>query len=89
MTQYTESVERQKIKMEAEDWAKSVKSIHAHSLDSMHYDNRPEDTINGQCVTDTEFNSGVVERRQKGILIHTFGKKLTGQELIDEYERKT
>jgi len=88
MTQYTKSVERQKIMMEAEDWAKSVKSIHAHSLNSMHYDDRPEDTIDGQCVTDTEYNSGVVERSQNGRLIHTFGKKLTGQALLDEYERK-
>ena len=47
MTQYTESVERQKIKMEAEAWATSVKSIHANSLSSMHYDDRPEDTIDG------------------------------------------
>lgn len=87
MTQYTESVERQKIKMEAEAWATSVKSIHAHSLSSMHYDDRPEDTIDGQCVTDTEYNSGVVERRQNGRLIHIFGKKLTGQALIDAYTR--
>lgn len=87
MTQYTETVERQRIKMEAEDWAKTVKSVHAHSLQSMHYDTRPEDTANGKCVTDTEYNSGIVERRQNGKLIYTFGKKLTGQALIDAYTR--
>ena len=73
--------------MAAEDWAKSVKSIHIHALSSMHYDNRPQDTAGGQCVTDTEFNSGIVERKQNGKLIHTFGKKLKGQALIDAYTR--
>jgi len=54
----------------------------------MWYDNRPEDTANGKSVTDVEYNSGVIERRQDGEVIHTFGKKLTGAALVDAYTRK-
>ena len=48
MGQYDEIVERQRQKIAAEDWAAKVKAIHAHSLNSMYYDNRPEDTEDGK-----------------------------------------
>jgi hypothetical protein len=54
----------------------------------MYYDTRPQDTANGKSVTDMEFNSGIVERKQKGKLLHTFGKKLKGKDLLDAYLRK-
>ena len=38
MSQYDERVERQRLKLKAEEWAKGVKSLHAHSLSSMWYD---------------------------------------------------
>lgn len=88
MTQYTKDVEYIRIKREAEIWALGVRQIHAHSLDSMTYDTRPEDTANGKSVVDTEYNSGIIQRTQEGILIHTFGDKLTGDALIDAYTRK-
>ena len=62
MTQYDERVERQRIKIKAEDWAKGVKTLHAHSLSSMWYDDRPEDTADGKSVFDKEYNNGIVER---------------------------
>jgi len=62
VTQYNDRVERQRLLIEAEDWAKGVKGLHAHSLSSMWYDNRPEDTADGKGVLDIEYNSGRVER---------------------------
>ena len=38
MTEYTSAVERQKILIEAEKWAKEINQIHCHSLTSMYYD---------------------------------------------------
>ena len=87
MTQYYDVVERQRLINEATDWAEKVKVIHAHSLDSMYYDNRPEDTADGKGVTDVEYNSGVIVRHQNGEVIHTFGTKLTGDALLDTYTR--
>ena len=88
MTQYTKEVENVRLAREAEEWAEGVSQVHAHSLSSMWYDNRPEDTANGKSVTDVEYNNGVIERSQDGKLIHTFGEKLTGDALVDAYTRK-
>ena len=89
MTQYDEEVKRQKMRVEATEWAKGVKVLHAHSFDSMAYDDRPQDTSKGtKSVIDVEFNSGIIERWQDEKLIHTFGKRLTDDELIDMFTRK-
>ena len=87
MTQYNDVVERQRLLNEAFDWSEQVKAIHAHSLNSMHYDDRPEDTSDGKGVTDVEYNSGLIVRHQNGKVIHTFGEKLTGDALLDSYTR--
>jgi hypothetical protein len=58
MTQYDDAVEYQKYKLEAEEWAAKVKSLHAHSLDSMWYGESRSDG----SVTDIEYNDGRVER---------------------------
>ena len=72
MTQYNERVEYQRNKIAAEEWAKQVKTIHAHSLDSMWYDTRPQDTENGKTVLDVEFNNGTVRRTlSKDCLLYT------------------
>jgi len=89
MTEFSERVERQRILLEAEKWAKEVKDIHVHGLNSMWYDTRPEDTEGGKMVTDTAYNDGTITRTQDGKLIHIFGEKLTGEALLREYERKT
>ena len=65
MGQYDYVVEQQRLLLEAEEWAKGVKSIHMHSFNSMWYDDRPEDTENG-AVTDKEYNSGIVESSNNG-----------------------
>ena len=88
MTEHSEKVERQRLLLEAEEWANGVKDIHVHSLSSMWYDNRPEDTAGGKNVTDTAYNNGVIVRQQNGKVIHRFGKALKGDDLINEYQKK-
>ena len=90
MTQYDETVNNQRLLLEAEEWAKGIKSIHAHSMSSMWYDTRPQDTEKGKSVVDTQYNNGVIRR---DILstneVFMFGKALTGQALVDEYRKYT
>ena len=38
MTQHNDIVEEQRLLLKAEEWAKQVKGLHAHSLGSMWYD---------------------------------------------------
>ena len=88
MGQYRDKVERQRILLEAEEWAKGVSGIHAHSLGSMWYDTRPQDTQDGKSVVDRHFNSGLIERTCDDGSIVYFGTELTGDALIDAYQRK-
>jgi hypothetical protein len=87
MGQYDHLVERQRLLIEAEEWAKGVKSIHAHSLSSMWYDDRPEDTEGGTGVLDIIYHSGLIERTLKDGSKVLFGKSLKGDKLIDAYTR--
>jgi|TARA_R110001606_G_scaffold351277_1_gene501485 hypothetical protein len=89
MSQYDDVVERQRLKIAAEEWAKGVRQIHAHGLNSMWYDDRPQDTSNGRCVTDVEYNNGVVERTLDDGQVVRFGEALTGEDLINSYNRHT
>jgi len=89
MTQYDDRVEQQRLKIEAEEWAKGVKALHAHSLNSMYYDDRPQDTEDGKTVMDVMYNDGSVRRTcaDGGVVI--MGTQLRGQSLVDEYVRNT
>ena len=87
MGQYDDKVERQRLLLQAEEWAEGIKSLHAHSLSSMWYDNRPEDTADGKGVVDKQFNSGLIERTLDDGTIVYFGEKLKGDELISEFVR--
>ena len=86
MTQYKQEVQRQKDLLKAEEWANGVECLHIHSLNSMWYDNRPEDTADGKMVTDKTFNSGLIERTLADGTIVYFGDKLQGDELIWKYK---
>ena len=90
MGEFDHRVERQRLLLEAEEWSKSVKSLHIHSLTSMWYETEEsaKDFENG-AVTDTEHNDSTIVREQKGKVIRTFGKKLKGDDLIDAYCRGT
>ena len=86
MTQYEDRVEYQRLKLKAEAWANGVKCIHAHSLSSLWYDDRPQDTADGQKVVDREFNNGRVERTLENGQVFIFTKyELNGDDLISAY----
>ena len=92
MGQYDEIVQRQRLLLEAEEWANGVRSLHSHRLKSMWYDDRPQDTDNGQYIIDKQYNGGEIERSifdSKGSDIgrYIFGKRLTGDDLIAEYTK--
>ena len=92
MTQYDDRVQYQRDKISAEEWAKGVKTIHAHSINSMWYDTRPQDTEDGKTVVDVEYNSGIVRRtlnEKDGNGTYIFGKALTGQALVDKFMKYT
>lgn len=89
MTQYNDAVEYQRQLLEAEQWANGVSLIQVHSLNSMWYDTRPQDTEGGKSVTDIEYNNGVIVRKQNGKIIHRFGKALKGADLVKKWSEHT
>ena len=87
MGEYDYRVQRQKVLLEAEDWADGVKSIHVHGITSMYYEtaeSKEDIKKNGQ-VTDTEYNSGLIVRERNVKEVCTFGIRKTGDDLIDAY----
>jgi len=87
MTQYDDRVQFQRDLLAAEEWAWGFKSLQVHALQSMWYDDRPEDTEDGTSVTDVQYNNGVIVRSKQGEEIHRFGKALKGEELVRSYLR--
>ena len=88
MSQYDDRVERQRLLILAEEWAEGVKSIHAHSLSSMWYDTRPEDTEDGKSVLDVEYNSGRIERTlNSGEKFIFTNYELKGDELLSAFSQ--
>ena len=88
MTEFDTSVDRQRILLKAEKWANTPKCVHIHSLQSMWYDDRPEDTADGQSVTDVQYNSGLITRMKDGTIIHTWGEAKSGDDLIWAYQHE-
>lgn len=88
MSQYNDRVERQRRKIAAEDWAIKVRAVHAHSLSSMWYDTRPEDTEDGESVLDVEYNSGRIERTlNSGEKFIFTNYELKGDELLSAFSQ--
>lgn len=87
MSEYDDKVQQQRDKLAAEKWAKGVRSLQAHSLKSMWYDYRPQDTDNGS-VMDVHYNDGSIQRtiQSTGETV-IMGKQLTGEDLVYEYNR--
>ena len=86
MTQYNDKVERQRLLLEAEEWATGIRDIHMHSITSMWYETNPEDMDDGG-VLDVHYNDGRIERSKDGKIIRVMGERLTGQKLIDKFEQ--
>ena len=86
MTQFNDRVEKQRLKIEAEEWANRVKSIHAHSLTSLWYDKGREDG----SVLDVQYNDGRVKREitSTGETI-ILGTQLVGDALLEQYVRES
>ena len=87
MGEFDYRVERQRILLEAEEWAKGIQSVQLHGLTSMWYETKEskEDIEKNGYVTDTIYNSGLIKRERDGKLVCTFGLKLSGDDLIDAY----
>ena len=86
MTQFNDRVEKQRLKIEAEEWAKGVKSIHAHSLTSLWYNKGREDG----SVLDVQYNDGRVKREitSTGETI-ILGTQIVGDALLEQYVRES
>ena len=89
MSEYDSVVEKQRLLLEAEKWAKGVKMIHSHSLTSMHYETQAsaDDIEENGPVTDTQYNNGTIHRYRNGKLLRIIGKELKGDDLLDSYVR--
>jgi hypothetical protein len=86
MTEYNDVVETQRKRLKAEEWARVCNEVQCHGLKSMWYEtDETRAHFENGMVTDYSFNDGRIERYQKGELIYTFNKPLTGQELLDAY----
>ena len=46
----------------------------------MWYDDRPQDTADGESVMDIEYNGGWIDRHKDGEVIHTFGQKMSRED---------
>lgn len=87
MTEYSDMIEWKRKQLLAEEWAKGVQHIHVHSMKSMWYDNRPQDTDSGNVI-DITYNDGTIERELKsGEIVYMVDNKLTGKELVYEWEK--
>lgn len=85
MTQYDERVEKQRLKIAAEEWGEQVKDLHVFNSDttSMCYTERKDGR-----VIDTRFNNGRIRRyivkTEKYVEI---GKLLPRKNIIGEFTR--
>ena len=87
MTEYSDMIEWKRKQLLAEEWAKGVQHIHVHSMKSMWYDNRPQDTDSGNVI-DITYNDGTIERElQGGAIVYMTQNKLTGKQLVDAWEK--
>ena len=85
MTQYNERLEQQRRLLKAEELADNITNIHVHSLNSMWYDDRPQDTEN-HSVTDIDYLSGKIERTLHDGTKIVLVEGATGNDLVSKVE---
>ena len=75
--------------IEAEEWNQKSTGLHMHSLKSMWYEtDETRIHFDNGMVQDISYPDGRIERFQNGKLIHIFGNKLSGDELLSAYLNK-
>jgi len=85
MTQYDERVEKQRLKLDAEEWGSRVKDLHAFNSDDcmMSYTDRKDGR-----VIDTRYNNGRIRRyiveQDKYVEI---GKLMPKKSIINQFSR--
>ncbi len=85
MSQYKDKVELQRKILAAEKYSDSIKGMQVHSMSSMWYDNRPQDTEK-HSVTDIEYMSGKIERTLHDGTKVVLVEGETGEKLVDKIE---
>ena len=85
MTQYKNKVELQRKILAAEEFADNIKGMQVHRMNSMLYDNRPQDTEK-HSVTDIEYMSGKIERTLHDGTKVVLVEGETGEKLVDRIE---
>tara|TARA_B000000609_G_scaffold153515_1_gene142079 strand:- start:40 stop:384 length:345 start_codon:yes stop_codon:yes gene_type:complete len=85
MSQYKDKVELQRKILAAEKYSDSIKGMQVHSMSSMWYDNRPQDTEK-HSVTDIEYMSGKIERTLHDGTKVVLVEAETGAKLVDKIE---
>ena len=87
MTEYSDIVEKQKAILAAEEMRNAVENLHVHSLNSMWYDNRPQDTENDQMVTDITYMDERIERTLSDGTIILMKQGLKGEDFVRKVQR--
>lgn len=87
MTEFSDIVEKQKAILAAEEMRNMVESLQVHSLNSMWYDNRPQDTENNKMVTDIMYMDERIERTLSDGTIILMQQGLKGEDFIRKVER--
>ena len=87
MSQYKDKVELQRKILAAEKYSDSIKGMQVHSMSSMWYDNRPQDTEK-HSVTDVEYMSGKIERTLHDGTKVVLVEGETGEKLVDKIEQQ-
>ena len=85
MTQYKDEVELQRKILAAEEYADSIKGLQIHKMNSMWYDDRPQDTEE-HSVTDIEYMSGKIERTLHDGTKVVLVEGATGEKLVSTIE---
>ena len=85
MTQYKDEVELQKKILAAEEYADKIKGLQIHRMNSMWYDDRPQDTEK-HSVTDIEYMSGKIERKLHDGTRIVLVEGATGEKLVSTIE---
>ena len=82
MTEYKAMIERKRKQLLAEEWAKKIREIHCHSLNSMWYEPNPV-KVKTRSVMDIIYNDGRITRDDLEIVPSQY----ENDELIDKWEQ--